>query len=452
MLPNLAPPSKGHSIRASEPAISGRCPVIRYVSHFSPLALTILIYNNLDANAVPFDLSADPPNTPPDSSVPSAIWDALFPSRSVSVAAALEHFLPWSRTPSTTLHAQYARSPATHLLPSQSGGVEDIVKKLLSHQPPTTASLATLRTASTSAAASKFQSIRLATPTLLGHFPLWMEVCLNRMATVAARHARWVASKAWLETKVVQDPSAAALADTCRARLHLVDWDASIPGLSQAMLSTADLTTLLSNDWLTDEHINAAGELINKTLGEGSHIRVVNTHFLGSLDHNRQTYATWSPRTSRRLDNLIASKHVNTLLIPLHGDNHWTLLLVNIDNHSCVYVDSLNPSNITAPDHVLDLLDWWLESLLPGFGALSEEERDFEAGDQMDGHSCGIAVITTMAHIALQRQAWTQEASHKFRMEWFLLLSGAFAPPEPEVRRALYQPRAAANNVLGATD
>lgn len=53
-----------------------------------------------------------------------------------------------------------------------------------------------------------------------------------------------------------------------------------------ALLTGAELTSILSNSWLTDEHMNAGGDWINAQLGESSRMRVLNTHFLGSLAVN----------------------------------------------------------------------------------------------------------------------------------------------------------------------
>ncbi|KAG8921912.1 hypothetical protein FRC01_014745, partial [Tulasnella sp. 417] len=191
----------------------------------------------------------------------------------------------------------------------------------------------------------------------------------------------------------------------------------------------ADVAILLGANWLTDEHMNAGGDWINAQLGQSSRKRVLNTHFLGSLAINRSQNPIWNPARPRQLDQLVRTGKVNFLMIPIYLHHHWAYLHVNIENRSCIYIDSLNPNQILTPDGILELLDWWLQTVkpLPFATGLSEEERDFEVDCQQDGHSCGVAVLSTMAQVALGHESWQQERADWYRMQWFLHLSEQFA-------------------------
>ena len=71
-----------------------------------------------------------------------------------------------------------------------------------------------------------------------------------------------------------------------------------------------------------------------------------------------------------------------------------------------VYVDSMDPENFFPPIEVVEVLDWWLDSMFGQQGGLVENFRDFPAGQQTGSHSCGVAVITTMAHVSMGWEPW----------------------------------------------
>lgn len=52
---------------------------------------------------------------------------------------------------------------------------------------------------------------------------------------------------------------------------------------------------------------------------------------------------------------------------------------------------------------------------------------------QLDSHSCGPATLSTIAHVALGEESWTQDQAPRHRKTWFLHVSGEFAtyPPPP---------------------
>ncbi|KAG8957954.1 hypothetical protein FRC05_009481, partial [Tulasnella sp. 425] len=188
------------------------------------------------------------------------------------------------------------------------------------------------------------------------------------------------------------------------------------------------MATILGDNWLTDEHMNAGGDWINAQLGEQSRMRVLNTHFLGSLALNRSQNVVWNPSRPRKLDQLVTAGEINLLIIPIYLHHHWAYLHVNIENRSCIYIDSIHPNQILTPEGILELLDWWLEAVkpLPFETGLAEEERDFEVDRQEDGHSCGVAVLSTMAQVALGCEPWQQERAEWYRVQWFLRLSEQF--------------------------
>ncbi|KAG8938021.1 hypothetical protein FRC00_001924 [Tulasnella sp. 408] len=141
-------------------------------------------------------------------------------------------------------------------------------------------------------------------------------------------------------------------------------------------------------------------------------------------------------------------------MIPVHLHHHWTYLDIDLINWSCVYFDSLDPDHLITPDGVLELVDWWLASVLPssfGEGLSEEDGRDFDADQQTDTHSCGIAVLSTMAHVALGSKAWSQERSKSHRETWMGAILMAVTPlplhPSTLILRKLSTPTSAPSSL-----
>ena len=113
------------------------------------------------------------------------------------------------------------------------------------------------------------------------------------------------------------------------------------------------------------------------------------------------------------------------LYLPLHmNGNHWTLLQLDLTTHQYAYSDSRN-SFAVVPQDIINILTWWLDAVPQGENnvtfTLSSEPLNIPK--QIDGFSCGIVVLSTIAHILLGDYPWTQRCYTCERMEWFLHLS-----------------------------
>lgn len=352
------------------------------------------------------------------------VWNALIPPDSLSITSLLTRYP--LRTSETLPIISFHRSPPTCLTSFDNLAFNAVLAAIRDSPLPAASALRRIRERLPSAPSNGYQSLLITFGAEEGLFPLWFEKCLTQLETVERSARRWRASTRWLESSEPRlDPGAMLLRAQCAARLDVLGWNKPLRSFPSALLTGTDLATFLSNDWLTDDHINAAGDWINAQLGDQSRTRVLSTHFLGLLSLNHQRHATWHPNRPYRIDELVTSGDVNFLLIPVHLPNHWTYLHVNIANRSCVYADSLDPDEIFVPDGVLGLLDWWLATVkpLPFETGLSEEERDFEVEGQTDSYSCGVFVISTMAHVALHDEPWLQGRAKSHQQKWFIRLS-----------------------------
>lgn len=241
-------------------------------------------------------------------------------------------------------------------------------------------------------------------------------------------HSLWASASAWLNNIRVAgaDTRACELAKECWMRIRLIPHDCIIPGFSNAIaLSTRCLAAVLGRAWLDDDIVNAGGEWIMTQLGDHSSVQIVNCLLPGHLTNMRLRCSVYAPSKPRRLDTRIRSGELHTLFIPLHvHGNHWTLCTINISQRTFMYVDSRD-ANACMPARDRSVLSWWLESLLPG-DSFEVIPANFCAPSQTDSNSCGVVVISIMAHILLGLEEWSQTSADVFRMEWFLRLSGVY--------------------------
>lgn len=370
----------------------------------------------LDGDPIEMDLMA--------LEVPLPIWNALIPHNNISVRDLLLRYPPRS-PPGAIGTIAFSSLEPTHLLSSHDITFSETIAGLLRHPLPSAASMTTIRIQSQGPGSSSHRSIVLGDGTAEAHFPTWMEKCITQMIAVESTVQRWSRATRWLRSP--SSMADAGLTLECEQRLASTAWNVPVSMTRTALLTTPDLASLLGTAWLSEDHMNAGGEWINRQLGPNSPIRVLNTHFLGTLRHNRQRFRTWTPARPRELDGLIMNGAVTFLLVAVYQPEHWTYLHVNLADGSCVYIDTLDPENILVPDEVIEVLDWYLETVRPGLGALSEDLPTFEVDQQLDGHSCGPATLSTMAHVALGTELWTQASAPQHRKQWFIRFSAEFA-------------------------
>lgn len=133
--------------------------------------------------------------------------------------------------------------------------------------------------------------------------------------------------------------------------------------ISTRELPNDQLYTLLSDRWLSDEHINTCGLFITQKLQPESPTQIVSSYFVTELEKNRRTHSTWTPNKPRPLDHLIRSGAVHTVIFPIHTPGHWTTLVVYPVKQTYSYTDTLDLSETDAPSHVIGQIEWWISSL-----------------------------------------------------------------------------------------
>ncbi|KAH9935430.1 uncharacterized protein B0H18DRAFT_1082220 [Fomitopsis serialis] len=218
------------------------------------------------------------------------------------------------------------------------------------------------------------------------------------------------------------------LAEECRETWTSVAWDSTVPSFSSSvLLTTEDLASLLSDQWVNDDMVNAGLDLISRRLSDNSRTRVVHCLFIASLQrvHSRGTYA---PRRQTPVDIAIQADDVDELVFTLFIHNsHWTVLVISLPTYTYTYCDSKNAA-AKPPNETIKLLEWWLGHLRSDLVAKSlvvSPSPSWHAPRQADCNSCGIVCLSLIAAKLLDYEPWTQSTSAQHQMEWYLRLSEA---------------------------
>ncbi|QRV83006.1 DDE superfamily endonuclease [Ceratobasidium sp. AG-Ba] len=89
------------------------------------------------------------------------------------------------------------------------------------------------------------------------------------------------------------------------------------------------------------------------------------------------------------------------------------------------FVNTLSLASAEVPQESLALVNRWLSCIYHRSVSLSRAPIPFDVGQQHDSHSCGVAVLSSMAHFVLSGgfPSWSQSTASEHRLRWALLLS-----------------------------
>lgn len=264
------------------------------------------------------------------------------------------------------------------------------------------------------------------------YLPVYVVNLWPRLSTIIHHCKAWVDARSTLLQLANSNEDSMPLALDMLNCLSIIGVDSPIPAL--LYFRTSHLPNLITNSWLFDDHINAGAHFINQHPRRKPSVYVFDTFWIPHLRSNLARYADGALPCSSVADSLVISGTANELLIPVHQPSHWTHLYVNVTRRSYSFCDSLNPSNTSAPRKYITLLNGWLSGILGFSVALLPAARPFELGRQTDGHSCGVAVLSTMACYALGHpfQPWSQSQAKLHRLNWALWLSSTLLPVDSE--------------------
>lgn len=110
-----------------------------------------------------------------------------------------------------------------------------------------------------------------------------------------------------------------------------------------------------------------------------------NNVYARGLDRN------WGMKPTNFLD-------INTVLIPVNKNNHWTVLVVRPSRRTVSYVDSFQTA---GADHIHDVHTWMKYFLGDKYVADEWHTEYYSVPTQTNGYDCGMFVITNSIYLSL---------------------------------------------------
>ncbi|KAH9916011.1 uncharacterized protein B0H18DRAFT_959060 [Fomitopsis serialis] len=143
----------------------------------------------------------------------------------------------------------------------------------------------------------------------------------GELETSERKHKKWLRASAWLNR----------VADGNRSCVMLADWKAQGDMDDPVLLTTEDLASLLSDQWVNGDMVNAG------------------------LDSHLPTTLREQPYSRRALP-IQVEELVFTLFV---HNSRWTVLVISLPTYTYTYCDSKNAA-AKPPNKTIKLLEWWL--------------------------------------------------------------------------------------------
>lgn len=252
------------------------------------------------------------------------------------------------------------------------------------------------------------------------HVPTWVLKPWQHLRNMVSHCQAWQKARAKLTDYMQASASMQQLAERISQQVCLLPFDSTLPRLPH--LRTSSLPGLIGSGWLSEDYINSGADLINSHPQWPAKLRVLNSYFIRHAELSFERHKTWIPGSWSALDHDVATGAIDELLIPVHSPSHWTQLYVNLKRRSYAYSDTLSSKTFKAPPEIIGLFHKWLNCILDDNITLSPLFRPFELGQQLDSNSCGVAVLSSMAHYALGGDflPWSQADTEEHRLRWTL--------------------------------
>ncbi|TFY61742.1 hypothetical protein EVJ58_g4317 [Rhodofomes roseus] len=219
--------------------------------------------------------------------------------------------------------------------------------------------------------------------------------------------------------------------DEARDGLAMIPWGVDYRALNAVGTIIDVLATFLSDDWLSDEHINMfATHLANRVRRKPALAKSVVVAGL-AFAREIEAAACMKPCDYKLSSFLRDYKELFTLhgrkrlLFPVYvvTARHWVAVEVNFQTNSISYGDSME-SISTAPQKAIKALQKWLQR---EFGRkFTDRGNTLLHGQQKDTSSCGICTINTIAHALFGDDLFTHKTRQKLRVEYFNIAVRAY--------------------------
>lgn len=178
------------------------------------------------------------------------------------------------------------------------------------------------------------------------------------------------------------------------------------------IVSEFDLKTLNANKWLNDEIINAYFSLLQKN----DSIIIDSLQINNFLNGSHIKIKTWYQK------NLFKSTDFNSIkfiIFPICINHHWTLVVINIDDKTFTYFNSLSFDKKYEPDNkFINCIISGIHALFPSINIFSFH-RYFpnDIPQQNNGVDCGVFICLYLRYLFYHDEfTFNQSMIHSFRL------------------------------------
>lgn len=193
----------------------------------------------------------------------------------------------------------------------------------------------------------------------------------------------------------------------CRQVLHTVR-------LNPPSQNIEEMVELLGTNPLSNWHIDAGAQwiLAQELPSPRKH------HFVPSVFAHIM-FSRKFPDIQEELSIEVSKGNIDDLWFPYVHQGSWVVMHADLDACNLSFIGT---RGVSIPKRDVQALQTWLQKCTPGITYALEPTLGFARPVVTDDHSCGPAILDTLAHAILGRPMWDQAEWKVSRMGWFLQL------------------------------
>jgi hypothetical protein len=239
----------------------------------------------------------------------------------------------------------------------------------------------------------------------------------------------WRDGLRWLDQQHRDEGTSTQYISCVAKLLGALPWKDCTKGL-RSWLSITDMAMFLSQDWLSDAHIDsmlsAVVHLRRNTLSQmlprtevvlSDFVTHILTSPLLETSPIPSDYVVKAPKSVQRLGSIISECHssIRVATVSFSPPGHWACLIVDFQARTIGWGDS---DGRAAPASLEKRLKAWLVFFSPQieFSALQALPRS----QQTDTYSCGIIAVNTLKHNIFGDKLWSEACRESLRISEFL--------------------------------
>ncbi|KAJ7101505.1 hypothetical protein B0H15DRAFT_769608 [Mycena belliarum] len=256
-------------------------------------------------------------------------------------------------------------------------------------------------------------------------FPIWALTLWSELLKVVDDQRRWQHSCEWIESELGRHDLDAVDRDALTNAKSIMDslgWNTKIHG----RWTILDLATVLSNAWLSDDHIDMMMiDLSARVAADpalAAKLIVAPLAFSQAIKNaaQKKKYTREDTPLLARYEQHIKKTHLTQLYFPMHVNaNHWIVGFMDFEQGLIGTGDSRVGKSPPPLSFIKELKRWGKKQFGKDF---IYQGDSLEHGDQKDATSCGVLCRNTVAANVFGEEVWEQRHAAGARAACFIRL------------------------------